>query len=88
MQLKFLGKPKIEAGSGDVRVLAYAGDFPVRCLVKRSAVTAGLSEWAVSDAQMLELYYLRASEIQNIASQRFYNGELEPIVTRRDMSMH
>jgi hypothetical protein len=88
MPLKFIGKPRIEVASGDVQILAYAGEFPVMCLIKRSAVTAGLSEYRISDAQTLELYHLRAGELQSIASQRFYNGEREPVVTRRDMSMH
>ena len=88
MPLRFTGEAKVESGTGDLQLLAYLGDLPVRCIVKRAAVTAGLNETYVSDVQALEIYYIRAREIQNIASQRYDNGERQPTVSRIDMSIH
>lgn len=88
MPLKFSGKAKIVKGSGDFQVLAFIGDMPVNCIIKRSAVMAGFNELCVSDAQALEIYHARCREIQDIASQRFDNGEWAPTVTGRDMHIH
>jgi hypothetical protein len=88
MPLKFSGNAKIEKGTGDFQVLAFVGNIPVTCVVKRSAVMAGFNELCVSDAQALEIYHARCGEIQAIASQRFDNGEWAPTVTGRDMHIH
>jgi hypothetical protein len=88
MPLKFIVKAEIDIGTGDLKIAAYIGDVPVTCVIKRSAVTAGLNELCISDTQALEIYHARSDEIQDIASQRFDNGERVPIVTRRDMYMH
>jgi hypothetical protein len=88
MSLKFTGEVKVEKATGDLQVMAYLGDFPVRCIVKRAAVTAGLNGFQVSDVQALELYYTRRAEIHGIASQRYDNGEYLPTVSRADMSVH
>lgn len=88
MPLKFTGEAKIELDTGDLQLLAYLGEFPVRCIVKRAAVTAGLMEAQVSDVQALELYHARSGEIHEIASQRYDNGERQPTVFPAHMSMH
>ncbi|HEY4276432.1 MAG TPA: hypothetical protein VGM68_13160 [Rhizomicrobium sp.] len=88
MPLKFTGDVKVEKSTGDLQVLAYLGEVPVRCVVRRAAVTAGLNGFHISDGQALELYYARKTEIQGIASQRFDNGENLPTVSRSDMPVH
>jgi hypothetical protein len=84
MPLKFSGKARIDEGTGDVLVSAYVGDVPITCTIKRSAMTAGFNGLGVSDAQALEVYYIRSDEIHAIASQRFDNGERAPTLTRCD----
>ena len=84
MPLKFSGKAKIDEGTGDVLVSAYAGEIPITCIIKRSAMAAGFNEFGISDAQALEVYYIRSGEIQAMVSQRFDNGERAPTLTRCD----
>jgi hypothetical protein len=88
MRLKFTGEVKVEKATGDLQVIAYLGDVPIRCVVRRTAVTAGLNGCKVSDGQALELYFTRRAEIHGIASQRFDNGERQPTVSWGDMPVH
>jgi hypothetical protein len=88
MRLRFTSEVKVDNSTGDLQLTAYVGNVPVRCIVKRSAVAAGLSASYLSDGQILDLYHARRSQIQSIASLRFENGECQPTVSYRDMTTH
>ena len=84
MRFKFSGRAEL-GKAGDFEIFAWVGDMQVRCVIKREAVTAGLAEAYISDAQMLQLFASRSCELESIASQRFFNGESSPVIKRHHM---
>jgi len=85
MRFRFLGQVELIEPTGNFAIRALAGDMPVRCVVERGAVMDGFSEPYVSDAEALELFAARSREIELVASQRFFNGELSPVVKSHHM---
>jgi hypothetical protein len=86
MQFRFLGQVELIGSTGNCAIGALAGDMPVRCVVERSAIVDGFSELHVSDAEVLELFAARSRELELVASQRFFNGELAPVIKSHHMS--
>ena len=86
MRFRFLGQVELIGSTGNFAIGALAGDMPVRCVVERGAVMDGFSELYVSDAEILQLFAARSREFESIASQRFFNGELSPVIKSHHMS--
>ena len=85
MRLQFDGRAVLDQKTGDFRILAHVGGMPIECIVERGAVTAGLNAICVSDAQAMLMFEARIREIETVASQRFFNGELSPAVKQQHM---
>ena len=87
MRFRFLGQVELIGSTGNFAIRALAGDMPVRCVVERGAVMDGFSEPYVSDAEVLQLFAARSHEFERVASQRFFNGELSPVIKSHHMSL-
>lgn len=79
--LSFAGKPRIDAQTGDIVLIAYTGLRIIPCRVKRSALKRLAANSTPTDAQLLEVFADYRKTIEQLLKDRIRDGDASPVIT-------
>ena len=84
--VRFSGKPRIDAKTGDIVFIAHMGLRLILCRVKRSALKRLASNSVPSQTELLTVFANYRKQIELLVEQWVLRGEYSPVISDLDGS--